>query len=211
MNVNLTEAEKIRILNGADLFEVMQKILKRSSKIDQDKEHFWIVGLSTSNEILFIELVSLGTKTTTAVDPMEVFSFALQKRAVNIVLVHNHPSGVLQPSDADKDMTDRLIQVGIIVDLPVYDHLIITDKSFYSFELTGLLEELSHSTKYVPPYVLEARYKKEAEELSTVLALSKVALKLLKEGSTISHASEISGLSEDEIKKLQSENDLGEF
>lgn len=206
MNVELSDQEKIRILNGVDLFDVMQKILKRSSKIDQDKEHFWIVGLSTSNEILFIELVSLGTKKSTLVDPMEVFSFALQKRAVEIILVHNHPSGTLRASDNDKDLTDRLIQVGIIVDLPVYDHLIITDKSYYSFKDSGLLEELSHSLKYVPPYVLEARYKKEAAEMNTVLAQSKTALVLLKNDVRIELVSEATGLSIEEIEQLRNEN-----
>jgi DNA repair protein RadC len=208
MNVELTDEEKIRILNGVDLFDVMQKILKRSSKIDQDKEHFWIVGLSTSNEILFIELVSLGTKKSTLVDPMEVFSFALQKRAVEIIMVHNHPSGTLQASDADKDMTDRLIQVGIIVDLPVYDHLIITDKSYYSFKDAGLLEELSHSLKYVPPYVLEARYKKEAAEMNTVLALSKVAVNLLKEGMQPEQVSNMTSLPLEEVQSLKRENHI---
>lgn len=208
MNVELSDEEKIRILNGVDLFDVMQRILKRSSKIDQDKEHFWIVGLSTSNEILFIELVSLGTKKSTLVDPMEVFSFALQKRAVEIVMVHNHPSGTLQASDADKDMTDRLIQVGIIVDLPVYDHLIITDKSYYSFKDSGLLEELSHSIKYVPPYVLEARYKKEAAEMNSVLLASKIAVKLLKDGMTDQQVSDYTEMPLEEIQSLKRENHI---
>lgn len=206
MNVPLSEEEKIRILNGVDLFDVMQKILKRSSKIDQDKEHFWIVGLSTSNEILFIELVSLGTKKSTLVDPMEVFSFALQKRAVEIILVHNHPNGTLRASDADKDLTDRLIQVGIIVDLPVYDHLIITDKSYYSFKDSGLLDELSQSLKYVPPYVLEARYKKEAAEKNTVLLASKIALKLLKDGISPQQVSDYTEIPIEEIEQLRREN-----
>lgn len=73
---------------------------------------------------------------------MEVFSFALQKRAVEIILCHNHPSGELKPSEGDKDASDRLIQVGIIVDTEVLDHLIISTKSYLSFKYTGLLDEL---------------------------------------------------------------------
>ena len=61
---------------------------------------------------------------------MDVFSFALQKRAVKIVLVHNHPSGELKPSAADLDITDRLIQVGVIVSKKVCDHLIIAKRSY---------------------------------------------------------------------------------
>ena len=57
----------------------MQKILLREDVIDQDREHFWIVGLSTNNRILFIELISLGPNKVTIAEPMDVFSFALQK------------------------------------------------------------------------------------------------------------------------------------
>ncbi len=105
----------------------MQKILLRADRIDQDREHFWIVGLANNNRILFIELIGLGSINATIAEPMDVFSFALQKRAVKVILVHNHPSGDLQPSEADKDTTDNLIQAGRIVRTEVSDHLIITN------------------------------------------------------------------------------------
>ena len=134
MNIKLTEAERIKILNSDDLYGIMQKILLREHKIDQNREHFWVIGLENNHRILFIELISLGSVNKTIAEPMEVFSFALQKRAVKIVLCHNHPSGELKPSDADKDITDRLIQVGIIVETEVVDHLIISNKSYLSFK-----------------------------------------------------------------------------
>jgi DNA repair protein RadC len=152
MSIKLTEAEKIKVLNSDDLYAIMQKVLLRESKIDQDREHFWVIGLSTSNRLLFIELVSKGTINKTLVDPMEVFSLALQKRAVKIMLVHNHPSGELKPSEKDINITDRLIQVGLIVDTVVLDHLIISDKSYLSFADNGLLEQLKESKKWVPRY-----------------------------------------------------------
>ena len=130
MNIKLTEAERIKILNSDDLYGIMQKILLREHKIDQNREHFWVIGLENNHRILFIELISLGSVNKTIAEPMEVFSFALQKRAVKIVLCHNHPSGELKPSDADKDITDRLIQVGIIVETEVVDHLIICIRRF---------------------------------------------------------------------------------
>ena len=74
----------------------------------------------------------------------------LQKRAVSIILCHNHPSGELRPSDEDKDITDRLIQVGIIVDLKVIDHLIIYNKSYLSFKDIGLLQELEKVQNMFP-------------------------------------------------------------
>lgn len=107
MNIKLRNDEKIRVLNGGDLYSVMQRILQRSQKIDQKKEHFWVVGLDVTQEILFIELISLGTSNQTPVDPMEVFSFALNKKAYQIVMVHNHPSGTLKPSQADNDLTGK--------------------------------------------------------------------------------------------------------
>lgn len=166
MDIQLTEAEKIKVLNSDDLYGIMQRILLRENKIDQNREHFWVVGLENNNRILFIELISLGTVNRTIAEPMEVFSLALQKRAVKIILVHNHPSGELKPSEDDKDITDRLIQVGIIINTPVVDHLIISDKSYLSFNDIDLLATLKQSTKYVPAYMLEARIRKEAEEIA---------------------------------------------
>ena len=164
MNVKLTKAQKIRILNSDDLYGIMQRILLRENKIDRNREHFWVIGLENNNRILFIELISKGTVNKTLVKPMEVFSLALQKRAVSIILCHNHPSGELTPSEADKDITDRLIQTGNIVNTAVTDHLIISEKSYLSFADTALLEVLEKSTRYVPNYVLVQQLKKEAKK-----------------------------------------------
>ena len=203
MNIKLTEAERIKILNSDDLYGIMQKILLREQKIDQNREHFWVIGLENNNRILFIELISLGTVNKTFAEPMEVFSFALQKRAVSIILCHNHPSGELKPSDEDKDITDRLIQVGIIVDLKVIDHLIISDKSYLSFKDIGLLEELEKSTKYVPPYVLAKRMKKEAAEIAKRKNTIEIAKQLKRNGVDNETISLSTGLTIEEVEKLR--------
>ena len=165
MDINLSPEERIKILNSDDLYGVMQRILLRENKIDQNREHFWVIGLETNNRILFIELISLGTVNRTIAEPMEVFSLALQKRAVNIILCHNHPSGELQPSQEDRDLTDRLIQVGRIVNTLVLDHLIISERSYYSFSDTGLLDELEKSLRYVPTYEIIERLQRQADEM----------------------------------------------
>ena len=203
MNIKLTEAERIKILNSDDLYGIMQKILLREQKIDQNREHFWVIGLENNNRILFIELISLGTVNKTFAEPMEVFSLALQKRAVSIILCHNHPSGELRPSDEDKDITDRLIQVGIIVDLKVIDHLIISDKSYLSFKDIGLLEELEKSTKYVPPYVLAKRMKKEAAEIAKRKNTIEIAKQLKRNGVDNETISLSTGLTIEEVEKLR--------
>ncbi|WP_408024721.1 JAB domain-containing protein [Tenacibaculum sediminilitoris] len=203
MDIKLTEQEKIKILNSDDIYGIMQKILLRESKIDQNREHFWVIGLENNNRILFIELISLGTINATLVEPMEVFSLALQKRAVKIMLCHNHPSGELTPSDNDKNLTDRLIQVGIIVNTHVIDHLIISDKSYLSFANTGLLQELAKSTKYVPKYVLEQRLKKEAAEIAKRNEKIEIAKNLKRKGVDTSTIADSTGLTIEEVEKLR--------
>ncbi|MCY1636727.1 JAB domain-containing protein, partial [Marinifilum sp. D737] len=144
-----------------------------------------------------------GTINQTLVEPMEVFSLALQKRAVKIILCHNHPSGELTPSDSDKDVTDRLIQVGIIVKTKVIDHLIISDKSFLSFNDIGLLAELKKSTKYVPTYVLEQRIKKEAAAIAQRKEKVEIAKAMKRADEPIDKIAAFTGLRMEEIEKLR--------
>lgn len=203
MSIDLPEDHPIKILNSTDLFDIMLHILLREDKIDRDKEHFWVVGLANNQKLLFIELISLGTVNQTLVEPMEVFSVALQKRAVNIILVHNHPSGELKPSDADKDVTDRLIQVGKIVNTPVFDHLIITRKSFLSFKDIDLLAKLEMSTKYVPPYVQMEQIKKQLTEQAEERNSLKIAKELKRNGLANELIAESTGLSLEEVVNLK--------
>lgn len=209
MNIQLTDEEKIKVLNGDDLYGIMQKILLRAERIDRDREHFWIVGLANNNRILFIELIGLGSVNATIAEPMDVFSFALQKRAVKVVLVHNHPSGELTPSEADKDTTDNLIQAGRIVRTEVYDHLIITERSYLSFRESGLLATLQKSLKYVPAYEVKQRMLEQAKEhaeRSVILAKSEMVLTMLSKGMRLEDIEEITGLSVEEIEQLKREN-----
>jgi DNA repair protein RadC len=203
MNIQLTEAEKIKVLNSDDIYGIMQKVLLREQKIDQNREHFWVIGLEFNQRILFVELISLGSVKKALVEPMEVFSFALQKRAVKIVLCHNHPSGELKPSDADKDITDKLIQVGLIVDTPVIDHLIISDKSYLSFVDIGLLAELAKSTKYVPPYILIERAEAKAAKIAQKAEKVEIAKELKRDGIDIETIVRYTGLSVSEINQLR--------
>jgi DNA repair protein RadC len=203
MDIQLTEAEKIKVLNSDDIYSIMQKVLLREQKIDQNREHFWVIGLENNQRILFIELISLGTVNKALVEPMEVFSLALQKRAVKIVLCHNHPSGELKPSEADKDITDKLIQVGLIVNTPVVDHLIISNKSYLSFVDIGLLKELGKSIKYVPPYILIERAKEEAAKIAEKNKAIDIAKELKRRGTEAETIAEITGLTISEINQLR--------
>lgn len=164
MNIRLKATDKIKVQSPVEIFEIMQKVLLKESVGDRKREHFWVVSLDYGNTILNIELVSLGTYNETLVKPMEVLSIPLQKKAVKLILVHNHPSGNIEPSEGDKVITDRLIQACKIMQIEVADHLIISEKSYYSFSSSGLLDELNKSTRFVPPYELKRRYEQEAAE-----------------------------------------------
>lgn len=203
MDIKLTDKEKIKVLNSVDLFKIMQQILLREHKIDQNREHFWVIGLENNNRILFIELISLGSVNSAIAEPMEVFSLALQKRAVKIILCHNHPSGELEASDQDRDITDRLIQVGKIVKTPVIDHLIISEQGFLSFDEAGLMSVLKKSTKYVPSYVLEELIRQEAAFVAARNKTLDIAKASLKKGLDVKTISEITGLTKKEIEGLE--------
>ncbi len=214
MNVKLTKEEKIKIANSTDIFGIMQKVLMRENYIDREKEHFWIIGLTANSKIIFIELVSLGSVKATTVEPMNVFRVAVLKGAVKVIFVHNHPSGDLNPSEEDKNVTDRLIQVGKILDIEVIDHLIITENSFMSFVGIGLMEELRQSIKYLPSYVLERKIRSEekllrkeavktASEKAALKSKKDIAKEMKKKGYSVDEIAEITGISEEEIKKIK--------
>jgi DNA repair protein RadC len=165
MHIQVKNAQKITIQEAEDIYHIMQQILQREHKIDRTKEHFWTISLNMAQKILAIELVSLGSNHAIVVEPTEVFSLPLQKKANFIILVHNHPAGTLRPSPQDLDLTNRLIQVGIMMKTPIQDHVIITEHSYYSFANHGLIEELEKSTKYIPTFELEKRYRMEITKL----------------------------------------------
>lgn len=179
MDIKLTSNDKKYINSPDDVYGVMQRILLRENKIDQEKEYFWMIGLNMAGYILYIELVSLGSVKKTIVEPMNVFRVAVLKGATRVVIVHNHPSGRLSASDEDKECTDRLIQVGRILDIQVEDHLIISTTSYVSFKAMGLIEELGKSIKYVPSYQLVEKIRKEEK------AIAKDAIKTAKDSVKI--------------------------
>ena len=206
MNVRLTEAQKIKILNSDDVYTVMQSILLRQNKIRRNQEHFWIVGLNNKNVILFIELIAIGRNNRVNVHPPDVFRMAIYKLASRVILVHNHPSGELSISDADSKLTDKLLKVGKIIEIEVIDHLIISEKGYTSFEDKGELEKIRKSGLYE---VKEAesemmrQYKLEKEkEMAKKEGLTKVALNLHEMGYDIDMIKQATGLTKTELKKI---------
>lgn len=202
MNVRLTEEEKVKVLNSDDVYSIMQRVLLREKKIDRDKEHFWIVCLANNNRILLIELVSLGSVNALVVEPMDIFSFALQKRAVKLIMVHNHPSGELQPSPSDIEITDRMRAIGKFIQVPIIDHLIITEQSYYSFVDAGLLAQMEKENRYDLTFKEIDKLKAEMKALEKKKA-TEMAIRALEEGISIEQVAKITGLTEKQVEKLQ--------
>jgi DNA repair protein RadC len=100
---------------------------------------FWIIYLNNSNKVIYKSQISKGGITGTVVDVRIVFKTALEHNAVAIILVHNHPSGVLQASEPDKQITRQLKQAGQTMSINVLDHVIVTEKSYLSFADEGIL------------------------------------------------------------------------
>jgi DNA repair protein RadC len=95
--------------------------------------------LNRANKILRIFTVSTGGVAGTVADPKVIFATALKGNASSIILAHNHPSGNLKPSEADRQLTNRLTQAGKLLDISVLDHLIITAEEYFSFADEGLI------------------------------------------------------------------------
>ncbi|MEN8776652.1 MAG: DNA repair protein RadC [Polaribacter sp.] len=126
--------EKPKIVSSKNVANLMQPIIG-----DLDHEEFWVLFLSNSNKVLAKSQVSKGGLTATVVDIRLLFKRALELVSVAIIVCHNHPSGKLQPSVADKNLTEKMKQAGNTLDIKLLDHLIITEKAYFSFADEGLL------------------------------------------------------------------------
>lgn len=104
------------------------------------KEQFIVILLDSKNRVIGTELVSEGTLTDSLVHPREVFRPAILQHAASIVVAHNHPSGDPHPSEEDCDLTQTLTEAGKTLSIPVLDHLIIGDGTYYSFQEDEALE-----------------------------------------------------------------------
>jgi len=105
------------------------------------QETFQILTLNGRNQIINRHLITLGLLDSSLVHPREVFRPAIQDSAASIILLHNHPSGITEPSEADKVVTSRLVKCGELLEIKVLDHLIIATDGFFSFLEKGLLNK----------------------------------------------------------------------
>ncbi len=123
-----------KITCSKDVFNLLNPVIG-----DLEHEEFWVLFLNNANKVLQKKQVSIGGKTGTLVDARIVFRSALEYGATGIIIAHNHPSGSLRPSNSDKDLTQKLKHAGSSLDITVLDHLIITEKNYFSFADESLL------------------------------------------------------------------------
>lgn len=106
---------------------------------DLSYEEFWVLFLNRQNKVLDKQKLSQGGMTGTVIDVRLVLKSALEKNATSLIFCHNHPSGNLEPSEADKRITRQLKEAAAIMDIPVIDHIIVTQSGYFSFADEGLL------------------------------------------------------------------------
>jgi DNA repair protein RadC len=124
---------KITIKDSKSVAKVFLDLLMLEDKIDQEKEHFYVMHLDIRSRIKMVELVSMGTLTGSLVHPRETFRRAVMQGSASIIVAHNHPSGAVEPSDADTKTTKKLLDAGELLGISMLDHIIFTNDKFYSF------------------------------------------------------------------------------
>jgi DNA repair protein RadC len=126
--------ERVKITSSKDAYHFMYEFM-----VDLPHEEFWVMYLNRANQVVRKERTTSGGITGTIVDGRLIFKTAVECLACGIILVHNHPSGNKEPSQADKQLTNKLREAGKLLDIPVLDHIIFTDSAYYSFADDGLL------------------------------------------------------------------------
>jgi DNA repair protein RadC len=127
-------AELKKITSSQDVYRVFLSLLS-----DKAHEEFWVLFLNRANHIIGKEKISSGGITGTVADVKLIVKSALERLASGIVLVHNHPSGHLAPSQADIQLTEKTKAAAKLLDIQVLDHLIVSNRGFYSFADSGIL------------------------------------------------------------------------
>lgn len=126
--------ELTKVTSSKIIFEIMQPIIG-----ELPHEEFWVIYMNNSNKVIYKSQLSKGGITGTLVDVRLVYKMALEMGATALILCHNHPSGTLVPSDADKQITKKVKTAGESLEIKVLDHLIVTERSYFSFADEGLM------------------------------------------------------------------------
>ncbi len=126
--------KKPKISSSKDAYEIL-----RSDLMDLNHEEFWILLLNRNHQVINKANISRGGVSGTVVDPKLIFKKALEHLSCAMIVAHNHPSGHLKPSKADLSLTKKLTEAGLLMEIPVLDHLILTNEGYLSFADENLM------------------------------------------------------------------------
>ncbi len=124
----------MKVQSARDVYEYMKGRIP-----DGTKEHLCLLFMDAKNRIIRHEIVSVGTLTASLIHPREIFKAAIRESANAVILVHNHPSGDVQPSNADKQVTTIVRQAGELLQIELLDHVIIGAEDWFSFRDHSML------------------------------------------------------------------------
>ncbi|MGB0929477.1 MAG: RadC family protein [Chitinophagales bacterium] len=124
--------EKKQIKGSNDAFELLHPKIA-----DLPHEEFWVIFMNRGNKIVSTERISIGGVAGTVADVKLIFKRALELTVSGMILAHNHPSGNLRPSQADIQLTKKMVEAGKLLEINVFDHVIVTDMGYYSFADEG--------------------------------------------------------------------------
>ncbi len=125
---------KVKVNNSTTIFKLMQPVFS-----GLEHEEFWCVYLNNANTVVGKQQLSKGGLTATMVDVRLLYKRALELLAVGIIVCHNHPSGTLQPSTSDRELTQKISAAGAILDIKLLDHVILAENAYFSFADDGIL------------------------------------------------------------------------
>lgn len=126
--------QRTKVSSSIEIANYLRTILK-----DKSNEVFAVLFLNQANKIKSFKIMSKGGITGTVADPRVILKQALDEGATSLVLSHNHPSGNLNPSRADQELTQKIKQAASYFDIKILDHIIVSDEGHYSFSDEGLL------------------------------------------------------------------------
>ncbi|MFL5252418.1 MAG: JAB domain-containing protein [Rhodopila sp.] len=124
---------KIAVHGAAQIAGVFRDLLALEDPIDQAKEHFYCLHLDIRSRVNLVELVSLGSQSSSIAHPRETFRRAVMQGSFSIIVGHNHPSGLVDPSEEDTRTTKRLTEAGALLGIVLVDHIIFAPGRFFSF------------------------------------------------------------------------------
>lgn len=124
----LQDKSNVKLNNSKKIYEYFKDLF-----IGENQENFYALYLDTKSNLISYKLLFKGTLNTSCVHPREIFKYAFLDSAYSIVIIHNHPSGDANPSNEDRELTSNLMNIGMIMSIPIVDHIIIGKNEYFSF------------------------------------------------------------------------------